>query len=419
MNYYLDDHPEDIHIMVNLLKIMKPIFDKDKPLYPDFNKFIIRRILQNNHLTFEEKEEIINEYNLKKYGYKIWNTYKYIMNSTKYNMILFYQELINKNQNKYIKNIPLNPRFSIIVYCNEYKYLENVINSIEYQNYDDYEIILIYDNNDMSELNSIEIFTKQYKNIKLIKNMKEKGVFYSYGKGILESKGEYILTIKPGYSFATENIIKELNNSINSSDILEFNLLTNNEETIKNNSLDLYKCLDFKSEINLDLIKGNRRLRPIDLKKELLENKVIKSNIYKSIINEYISLFKKNVIYNYYDDIIMFLINKKSIKINHINNLGMIQYKYIVKYFDIKIKNHLIKDTIFYINFLFKYTDNTIEGKKYAIYEFYDHLNIIIYRYNAVSEEANELLNKFLNCSLISQYKKNNLKFYYNSLLLS
>ena len=50
----------------------------------------------------------------------------------------------------------------------------------------------------------------------------------------MESKGKYILTIKPGYSFATETVLNELNNSIYNSDILEFNLLTNNEETIKN-----------------------------------------------------------------------------------------------------------------------------------------------------------------------------------------
>ena len=196
--------------------------------------------------------------------------------------------------------------------------------------------------------------------------------------------------------------------------ILKFNLLTNNEETIKNNTLDLYKCLHFKSEIHLDLIQANKRLRPIDLKKELLENKIIKSNVYKSIINEYKKIFLNNVAYNYYEDIIMFLFNKKSIKINHINIFGMIQYKFIVKYFDIKIKNNIIKDTIFYLNFLFEYTDNTIEGKKYAIYKLYDYLNII----NNRSEEAKELVNKFLNCPLISQYKKNNLKFYYNSLLL-
>ena len=412
MNFYLDDHPEDIHIMVNYLQRMKPLFDNDEPLYPDFIKFIIRRILQNNYLTYEEKDEILNKYKLKRDGYKIWNTYEYIMTSSKYNTILVYQELINKNQNKYVINIPLKPFFSIIVYCNEYKYLENVINSIEYQNYDDFEIILIYDNNNMTESKSIELFTKKYNNIKLINNKEEKGIFYSYTKGILESKGKYILTIKPGYSFATETVLNELNNSIYNSDILEFNLLTNNEETIKNNSLDLYKCLNFKSEIHLDLIKADKRLRPLDLKKELLENKVIKSNIYKSIINEYKTIFENNVVYNYYDDIIMFLFNKKSIKINHINILGMIQYKNTVKYFDIKIKNHIIKDTIFYINFLFEYTDNTIEGKTYAIYELYDYLNII-----NRSEEVKELVNIFLNCPLISECEKNNLKFYYNSLL--
>ena len=121
MNFYLDDHPEDIHIIVNYLQRMKPLFDNDEPLYPDFIKFIIRRILQNNYLTYEEKDEILNKYKLKRDGYKIWNTYEYIMTSSKYNTILFYQELINKNPNKYIINIILNSFFLINIYFNEYK----------------------------------------------------------------------------------------------------------------------------------------------------------------------------------------------------------------------------------------------------------------------------------------------------------
>jgi glycosyltransferase involved in cell wall biosynthesis len=417
MNYYLDDHPEDIHIMVNYIRTMTVIIDTKEPLYPDFNKYIIRKIMANNYLTYEEKEQILKRYHLTKQGYKIWNTYEYFMPSSKYNMIFSYQQMINQNKNKLIKNIPLKPRFSIIVYCNEYKYLENVINSIEYQNFDDYEIILIYDNNNITESNSIEEFAELYNNIKLINNMEEKGRFYSFTKGILESKGEYILTIKPGYTLATETVLSELNNNVYDSDIIEFNLLTNSEETVKNNTLDLYKCfLHFKSEINLDLIKANKRVRPIDLKKELIENKLIKSDIYKSIINDYKSIFEDNVVYNYYDEIFMYLINKKGIKINHINNIGMIQYRNVVKLFEEKNQEQKINDTIFYINFLFEHSDNTIEGKRYAIYEFYDHLNIIFNRYNKIPEEAKELVNKFLNCIFISQYKKNNLNFYYRSL---
>ena len=70
-------------------------------------------------------------------------------------------------------------------------------------------------------------------------------------------------------------------------------------------------------------------------------------------------------------------------------------------------KDQLVQDTIFY----------TIEDKKYVIYEFYNVLNIIYNKSNEISEDANELINKFLNCKYISQYKKDNLKFYYDSLL--
>jgi hypothetical protein len=338
-----------------------------------------------------------------------------------------------------MKNYTLNPRFSIIIYCNNFnKNLDNLINSIENQNFDNFEIILIVDiMNDKKNMNetklestdisiSIEALKEKYNNIKIINNVEEKGLFYSYTKGILESEGEYILTLKLGYTFATENILNEINEIIkyDDIDILEFNLLINDQETIRNNSLNLYKCLHFKSNINVDLIKFNKRARPLDLNKELMENKVIKSGIYKSIINEYKLIFENNVVYNYYDDIIMFLINKKNIKIKHINNLGMIQYKNVIKYFNENIQknnnNQIIKDTLFYINFLFEHSDDTIEDKKFSIYEFYDHLNIIFNRNNINQdlEDVKLLINKFLNYPLFSQYKKNLLKLYSDSFMI-
>ncbi len=160
---------------------------------------------------------------------------------------------------------------------------------------------------------------------------------------------------------------------------------------------------------------------PLDLKKELITNKLIKSNIYKSIINEYKSIFDNKITYNYYDDIIIFLINKKGIKIKRIDNFGIIQYKNTIKYLDkdIAIKNNaqLIQDTIFYFNFMFDYSNNTIEDKKPIINELYNHLTIICHKNSNYSEEVKQLINKFLNSIVISQYKKDNLLFYYNSLM--
>lgn len=76
-----------------------------------------------------------------------------------------------------------------------------------------------------------------------------------------------------------------------------------------------------------------------------------------------------------------------------------------------------MKDTISYINFLFDNSENSINGKKLVLYEFMNHLSIIVNRFTIVSLEEHILLNKFLSCVYISLEDKNELKLYYNSLI--
>ena len=306
-------------------------------------------------------------------------------------------------------------------------YLEMTINSIENQLFDNFEIILIYDNNNMTEYLSIKNIIEEYNNIKIINNNYEKGIFNSFLNGIMESKGEYILTFKSGYTISKENFLDELDKYIdNSIDIFEFNLLINNYEIVQNNSLNLYRCLHFKSDINSSSYKVNKNYKEIDQEKELIVNKIIKSKIYKNIIKQYKNILEEKKIYYYYDEIIWFLLNQNNIKFNHSDIFGIIEYKNIVKSFNLNIldkkNNQLVQDTIFYINFLFDYSKNTFEDKKYVIYEFYNYLNIIYNKFNKkyleISEDANKLIKKFFHCEYISSDEKDNLKIYYNSLVM-
>ena len=74
---------------------------------------------------------------------KIWNTYEYYMNNYEFNSISFYQNLINQKTEKTIKKLILNPKFSIIIYCIKFQFLEITLNSIQKQNCDNFEVILI------------------------------------------------------------------------------------------------------------------------------------------------------------------------------------------------------------------------------------------------------------------------------------
>lgn len=89
-----------------------------------------------------------------------------------------------------MKNLPL---ISVVIpYHKKRFYIEKTINSILNQNYKKFEIILIYDDEDLNELNFLLELKKKFKKIKLIINKKNIGVGLSRNKGILLSRGTYI-----------------------------------------------------------------------------------------------------------------------------------------------------------------------------------------------------------------------------------
>ena len=316
----------------------------------------------------------------------------------------------------------LNPKFSIIIYCNDKNFLENTINSIEYQkNFYDFEIILIYDGNNEIILDYINKLIINYENIKLFYTIEKNGLFYSYYTGILHSKGEYILTIKSGYTLSKENALYELYKELgNDTDILEFNLLNNYNDRISDTSLKLYRCSHFKSEINLDSFKFNENYSEIDQEKELMFNKIIKADIYKNITEEHKNIFIQ-FSNNYYNEIIMYLIEQKNITIKHSNIFGLIEYSKITNYINTSkiydINNKIIEDSILYINFLYDNSEDSVNGKRLALNEFYNIMNVIYNKFNELSEDGINLLYKFLKSKYISNYEKTNLIVYYNGLI--
>ena len=312
---------------------------------------------------------------------------------------------------------------SIIIYCNEYNFLNKTINSILSQKFKNIEVLMIYDNIDEDNLSNINNVIKNYKFIKLIDNKEIRGLIYSISIGIINCKGNYILFLQPGYTLSNEKILNELYELItnNNLDILEFDLLINKNDNINYNNLNIYKCSHMKSYIDLDSIKYNKRNKEIDQEKELLFNKLIKTSLLRDIINEYKFFSYKDIIYNYHDDMILFCLMKKEIKIEHFNTIGMLQNINDLNKLKLinlmKDKTQMIKDTIFYINFLFENTDESKDGKKYALNEFYNVLNILFNKFNNNSIESIKLLEKFNNSNLINIYDKEELNFYYHSLI--
>ena len=89
-----------------------------------------------------------------------------------------------------MRNLPL---VSVIIPYHKKKiYFEKTINSILDQNYKKFEIILIYDDDDLNELDFLKKIKKKLRKIKIIVNKKKLGAGLSRNRGILVSRGTYI-----------------------------------------------------------------------------------------------------------------------------------------------------------------------------------------------------------------------------------
>lgn len=177
--------------------------------------------------------------------------------------------------------------------------------------------------------------------------------------------------------------------------------------------------MHYKSDIDLKDIKNNKNFRQIDQEKEILFNKLIKSEIYKKIIYKY-KLHKNNItLYNYYDDIIIFLLKKSKINLKKKNINAIIKNNIIINNLSLSsiINNEMqkINDSIFYINFIFDNTNN--EDKKYVFEEFINNLSIIYNRHLKIKNNSIQLIEKFINCPFINNVDKDELLFLYNSLI--
>ena len=338
------------------------------------------------------------------------------MNSTQFERISNFQKSLSINNNKSpINNIPQGIKISVIIYCSEYKYLQNTLASVENQSFFNYEIILIYDNDDTSNLNLIQQLISPYKNINLINNKKKKGILFSYSNGILKSNVEYILLLKPGETFAHQNILSTLYNEglTGGFDILEFNLLINNNDNITNSSLFLYKCTHFESMEMINKFLYNKDYLKIDHQKEILTNKLIKSSFYKGIVNKYKLLEYNEVLFDYYDDLFLFLFSKEGGKQKRIEEYSIIKYNYYEQLVNNRNKdnNQKINDGIFYINFLLEKTSDSFEDKKFELNEFYNLLGLIFNKFNKKNKRAENLLKAFINCKYFTDSDKNILKF--------
>ena len=252
------------------------------------------------------------------------------------------------------------PKISIISpVFNTGKFALRFLRSIQYQNFNDIEIILIDDCSIDNSLELIKKYQTEDNRIRIIKNKKNKGTFSSRNLGILKSKGNYILLSDPD-DILLENSLKYFYHFSKKHDfeLLRFNIYLNYGNTFFG---DITKNLEsrpiYQPELSTYLFYGLGFLKQIDFN---VSNKFIKREALLRALN-FFPQKDLNMYFSTFDD-------------------GLLNY----------ILYRTAKSSFFLKRFGYYYITNNIVNNKYKKGYLHSYINcIFIYIINVFNYSKN------------------------------
>ncbi len=154
----------------------------------------------------------------------------------------------------------------IVPYYKKRKFIERTIKSILSQTYKNFEIIIIYDDTDRSDLKLIKKVKETDNRIKLITNKKTLGAGMSRNIGIDKAKGKYIAFLDADDLWKKDKIKYQLNYmirynlKISHTNYEILSLSNKNKKIIKARSFVDYKKLLFSCDIGLSTVMLKKKI---------------------------------------------------------------------------------------------------------------------------------------------------------------
>ena len=299
--------------------------------------------------------------------------------------------------------------------------IKGAISSIQNQNISDIEIILINDFSTDQTLNIIQNIQKNDQRIIIINNQKNMGSLYSRSIGSLMAKGNFTFALDNDDMFFQEDVL-DITHKISiegNFDIVGFKAVY-----VGNYNDDINKMFDgyfsFKAN-NLILYQPQLGLYPVTYKGQYSANdftiwgKCIKTEIYKKATNSLGTERYSKFLSWCEDSSIVFIIFNIAQSYIFIHKYGILHLKSRITATYTQSNNNKLLGEIFLLDILFDFSKNNSD-KNIAV----SHAVNINYRYNLTDINNstklyfNSVLKKILNCSLITKFKKSQIKYIYN-----
>lgn len=145
----------------------------------------------------------------------------------------------------------------IIPTYNSSKYIKECLDSINIQNYDNYEVIIVDDGSIDGTVDIINEYVSLNNRFKLF--IKENGgVSSARNYGLTKVTGDYILFVDSDDYLNDENVLDLLINNIKGFDVIRFNNYFNNNEITHINSLNLKDEYDNSVDFINDTLTNNK-----------------------------------------------------------------------------------------------------------------------------------------------------------------
>lgn len=197
----------------------------------------------------------------------------------------------------------------IIPYFKKKDYILEAINSILNQTYQNFEVIIVYDDTDKSELSLIYNIQKLDRRIKVLVNEKNLGAGLSRNNGIKNSNGKYIAFLDADDLWKKEKLEKQIS-------LMEQNnfLITHTSYEILGNKKKFSKIMIARNLNFNKLLKScDIGLSTVIIKKDLFDQSIKFSNIKtKEDYILWLLLTKKGYIFNSLNETLSFWRNSKN-----------------------------------------------------------------------------------------------------------